>query len=213
VHRIDEKNIREYNIININGTIILSNYKHGLYLPANDRRHYVAWSERTMEEFDKAYWVELFTFYYNGGIENVAAYLSQPNLIENFDPKVPPRKTPAFWAVVDTHRASEDAELADVLDRLGRPPVVALEVVKKAALSDPNTTPLWTWLADHKNRTKIPHRMDECGYVKVLNPDAEDGLWKLEGRRQVIYGRADLSPKEQLAAVLSQLAQAPRAGH
>ena len=202
VHRIDEKHIREYNIINVNGTIILTNYKHGLFLPSNDRRHYVAWSGRAMEEFNQSYWQELFDFYGHGGIEHVCAYLSQPNLIENFDPKVPPPKTPAFWAVVDTHRASEDAELDDVLDRLGRPPIVTLEATKKAALSDPNNFELWRWLEDHKNRAKIPHRMEECGYAKIRNPDADDGLWKLGGRRQVIYGREILTPKEQLAAAV-----------
>jgi hypothetical protein len=34
--------------------------------------------------------------------------------------------------------------------------------------------------------------MEECGYVKVLNPDADDGLWKQGNRRQTIYGRTDL---------------------
>jgi hypothetical protein len=46
------------------------------------------------------------------------------------------------------------------------------------------------------------------GYVKVPNPDAEDGMWKLGGRRQTIYGRTDLSPKEQLSATVAVLRQA-----
>ena len=41
--------------------------------------------------------------------------------ISSFDPKAPPPKTPAFWAIVDASRVPEDAELADVLDRLGNP--------------------------------------------------------------------------------------------
>ena len=63
------------------------------------------------------------------------------------------------------------------------------------------------WLDDHKNRRAIPHRMEECGYVKVLNPDADDGLWKQGNRRQTIYGRTDLSPKERLNAVITALKQ------
>jgi hypothetical protein len=39
----------------------------------------------------------------------------------------------------------------------------------------------------------------------VPNPNAEDGLWKLGGRRQTIYGRTDLSPKEQLDAAVAAL--------
>src|SRR6516162_10953850 len=57
-------------------------------------------------------------WYDNGGDRHVAAYLSERD-ISRFDPKAPPPKTPGFWAIVDANRAPEDAELADVLDRLG----------------------------------------------------------------------------------------------
>jgi hypothetical protein len=49
----------------------------------------------------------------------VAAYLASLD-ISGFNPKAPPPKTPAFWAIV-ANRAPEDAELADVLDGLGNP--------------------------------------------------------------------------------------------
>jgi hypothetical protein len=199
VHRIDEKNVKEYSIPNVNGTIILTNYKHGLYLPANDRRHYVAWSELTMADFKDSYWQELFQWYENEGIRHVAAFLATLDL-KCFDPKAPPPKTPAFWAVVDTHRAPENSELDDVLDGLGRPPVISLEAIKNAPMGAGGSNSLYQWLDDRKNRRTIPHRMEECGYVKVLNPDAADGLWKLGNRRQTIYGRADLTPKEQQRA-------------
>jgi hypothetical protein len=190
VHRIDEKNVKEYNIPNINGTIISSNYKHGLYLPANDRRHYVAWSERTMGDFGDGYWQELFRWYADGGIGRVAAFLTTLDL-KGFDSKAPPAKTPAFWAVVDTHRATENSELDDVLDRLGRPPVISREVVKNAVGDSRlgGSFSLGQWFDDRKNRRTIPHRMEECGYVKVPNPDADDGLWKQGNRRQTFYGR------------------------
>jgi hypothetical protein len=41
------------------------------------------------------------------------------------------------------------------------------------------------FLRDRKNRKAIPHRLRDCGYVQVRNDDAEDGLWKIGGRRQV----------------------------
>ena len=45
VLRCDEKNIREYSVPNVTGVIITSNYlTDGCFLPADDRRHYVAWS-------------------------------------------------------------------------------------------------------------------------------------------------------------------------
>ena len=51
VLRVDEKNLREYAILNVCGVIITTNHKtDGIYLPADDRRHYVAWSDLTKED-------------------------------------------------------------------------------------------------------------------------------------------------------------------
>jgi hypothetical protein len=46
----------------------------------------------------------------------------------------------------------------------------------------------------------IPHRFEQCGYSPVRNDDAKDGLWKLNGARQVIYALASRSFHERLAA-------------
>jgi hypothetical protein len=202
VHHVDEKNTKEHAVVNVNGTILTSNYKHGLYLPSNDRRHYAAWSDKTMEEFEKSYWDRLFEFYNKGGIGHVAAYLNQARVLEGFDPKAPPPKTDAFWTIVHTHRSTENAELDDVLDRLGRPAAVTIEALKNAAGSDGKMNELALWLGDRKNRKMIPYRMEECGYVTVRNPDDKhDGQWKIGGRRQTVYGRSDLSPREQRDAI------------
>ena len=46
------------------GFIITTNHKtDGIYLPADDRRHYVAWSQRTKEEFTPEYWNKLWGWY------------------------------------------------------------------------------------------------------------------------------------------------------
>ena len=43
VLRCDEKNLREHKILNVCGVVITKNYKtDGIYLPVDDRRHYVA---------------------------------------------------------------------------------------------------------------------------------------------------------------------------
>ena len=48
---VDEKHLREYYIPNVCGVIISTNHKtNGIFLPPEDRRHYVAWSERSVEE-------------------------------------------------------------------------------------------------------------------------------------------------------------------
>jgi hypothetical protein len=55
------------------------------------------------------------------------------------------------------------------------------------------------WLGDRKNARRIPHRLEACGYVPVRNPDAKDGLWKIDGTRPV-YARHELSLHERLTA-------------
>jgi hypothetical protein len=119
VLRCDEKNVREYAVPNVCGVVITTNHKtDGLYLPADDRRHYVAWSEATREQFPTDYWTRLYGWYESGGHGHVAAYLQQFDL-SGFDAKAPPPKTPAFYDIVDANRAPEDAELADAIEACG----------------------------------------------------------------------------------------------
>jgi hypothetical protein len=195
VLRVDEKHMREYSILNVCGVIITTNHKaDGIYLPAEDRRHYVAWSELKKEDISPDYWNELWGWYASGGIEIVSAYLADLDL-SGFDPKAPPPKTPAFWAIVDASRSPEDAELADVLDRLGNPDATILAWITNEAEGD-----FQDWLKDRKNRRSIPHRMERCDYVPVRNDAARDGLWKIGTRRQVVYTKTTLSLRDRFAA-------------
>ena len=132
-------------------------------------------------------------WYDNGGDRHVAAYLSERD-ISRFDPKAPPPKTPGFWAIVDANRAPEDAELADVLDRLGNPAATTLIRVQNQASGD-----FETWIKDRKNRRQIPHRFEQCGYVPVRNDAAADGLWRINDKRQVVYAKSSLTLRDQLA--------------
>jgi hypothetical protein len=68
----------------------------GLYLPADDRRHYVAWSELTKADFQDGYWQGIYDWYAQEGNRHAAAYLRELD-VSGFDPKAPPPKTPA-WA-------------------------------------------------------------------------------------------------------------------
>src|SRR5207237_4708323 len=57
VLRVDEKHLREYYVLNCCGVIITTNHKtDGIYLPADDRRHFVAWSNIAKEDFSQSYW-------------------------------------------------------------------------------------------------------------------------------------------------------------
>ncbi len=193
VLRVDEKHLREYAVFNVCGVILTTNHKtDGIHLEADDRRHFVAWSDLSREDFDADYFVALFAWYTAGGLGHVAAYLRAYDL-SDFDPKAPPRQTDAWQAIVDANRASEDAELADVLERLGTPAALTL-----SELAEPPTPkPFGDWLSDPKNRRAIPHRLASRGYEPVRNPYAKDGLWVLNRRRQVIYSLATLTKSER----------------
>jgi hypothetical protein len=200
VLRVDEKHSPEYSIANCCGIIMTTNHKTtGIYLPADDRRHFVAWSDRTKEDarFEGNYWNKLWGYYDEGGFQHVAAHLQQRD-IHAFNPKAPPPKTEAFWSIVDANRAPEDAELADLLERIGSPRAVSLGHIIELAEGS-----FGDWIRDRRNRRVIPHRLEECGYVPARNPDASDGLWKIAGRRQAVYARAELDLRDRISAARS----------
>lgn len=79
--RVDEKHLREHYVFNVLGLIITTNHKtDGLYLPLDDRWHYVAWSNRKKEEFTQTYWNDQWAWYHAGGFEHIAAYLAELDL-------------------------------------------------------------------------------------------------------------------------------------
>ena len=205
VLRVDEKHLREYYVFNVLGFLVTTNHKtDGIYLPADDRRHYVAWSNLTKEDFTPDYWNQLWDWYGAGGFEHVAAYLDAFDL-SGFDPKAPPPKTPAWFDIVSANVAPEDAELADVVDTLGNPDVNTIKQLIAAAKGATAE-----WLMERKNRRALPHRLERCGYIAVKNPEAKDGLWKLQGERQVVYAKASLSPAEAIKAARQLVAEQGR---
>jgi hypothetical protein len=200
----NEKNLKQHYVLNVMGVIITTNHlTDGIYLPAEDRRHYVAWSECTPEDFTKEYWTEMWKWYNEGGDEHVAAYLTELD-ISDFDPKAPPPKTPAFWSIVNANRTSEESELADALDKLGEidktgnvvwADAVTLEMIKEHARAA-----LKNWMNEHHNRKAVSHRLEACGYRAVNNPAAKDGYWRVNDRRCVIYAKITLTEGKQREA-------------
>src|SRR5262249_38870285 len=145
----------------------------GLYLPADDRRHFVAWSDRVKEDFPDGYWRKLWSWYEAGGKSHVAAFLATLDL-SDFDAKQPPPKTPAFWDMCDANSSPEDGELADVIDRLCNPSALTLDDIRGNA-----TGAFAEWLCDRRNLKQIPHRLEEAGYVRIRNvADNAKGFWK-----------------------------------
>jgi hypothetical protein len=136
VLRVDEKNLREYSIPNVCGVIITTNHKtDGIYLPSDDRRHFVAWSDLDRNSFEPEYWTTLWGWYNSGGDGHVAAYLADLDITE-FDAKAPPPTTHAFWEIVQASRAPEDGEMQDAIDLLGNPDALTLDKIVVYAGSD-----------------------------------------------------------------------------
>ena len=199
VIRVDEKHLREHYVLNVMGVVITTNHKtDGIYLPEDDRRHYVAWSDATKEDFSEGYWRRLWSWYAGGGLANVVAYLRTLDLA-GFDPKAPPPKTAAFWAIVGASQAPEDSELRDVLDYLRQPDALTLEMLVGGARAL-GMNELADELADRKNRRRVPHKLERAGYVPVRNPDADDGLFKVGGKRQAVYGRKSATTAAHIRA-------------
>jgi hypothetical protein len=171
--RVNQKHMQEFYVKNVCGVIFTSNYRDGLYLPEDDRRHDVLWSELVAADFADGYWTKLWSWYSDGGNEHVASYLMSRD-ISKFDPAAPPPKGPAFWAIVDSSAAPEDSEFGDLLDCIthdlvdmedgGWPAAVTLSQVRRYA-----DEPMKAWIDDRRNRRAVPHRFDKCGYVPVRN--------------------------------------------
>jgi hypothetical protein len=204
---VNEKFLPSFYIQNCVAVIFTTNNRtNGLYLPPDDRRHYVAWSDAQAGDFAQDYWTRLYGWFADGGNGHVAAYLAAIDL-SDFYPKAPPAKTPAFWSMVDASRSPEEGDLTEAIERIGNPAAVTLDDL---APRDRNANPFTAdpddldefrkWLRDSKNTRQIPHRMEAVGYVAIRNDAAKDGLWRIKSRRQAVYARSELSRRDQLAA-------------
>ncbi len=66
------------------------------------------------------------------------------------------------------------------------------EPIKAAFQANPNESAV-------RSRA-IPYRLEKCGYVPVRNDAADSGLWVINGTRQVIYARSNLSIQDRFRA-------------
>lgn len=201
----EEKHLNRYFVPNCTAVIITTNHPDGVYLPPDDRRFFVAHSERTRADFSPTYWQRLYAWYEHDGIKHVVAYLYSVDLT-GFDPKAPPPQTAGWQAMVAAGQSPENAEVHDALERLGDPDAVTLDRIAQQVLLSGDQK-YADFLHDHRNRRQMPHRMGEVGYVVEVNPaDKRDGHFKVDGRRQVVYVKRSLTPRERLAAVQRLLA-------
>jgi hypothetical protein len=201
----NEKNIPEYDVFNVIGTVMLTNHRtDGLYLPPDDRRHYVAWSNLSAGQtgLTSDYFVELNRWFEAEGNSHVYACLKARDL-SAFNPKAPPEKTEMFQIIVGSSQSPETPGLLDLIEALKDDPddpdptaLTISQLIEKALLRDHD---LATWLTDLKNRRSVNHRLSELGYTLVRS-EAKDGLWWVAGRRSAIYAQDKLTVKERSTA-------------
>jgi hypothetical protein len=224
--RINRKYVQEFAGFNVVGGIITSNHQDALYLPEDDRRLLVANSPCKAGEFSPEFFNNFYHWYnIEGGIGHVVAFLKQYDLTQ-FNAYAAPPKTAGFWNIVAVDQGAEHGELLDAIDALGR------EARDKAA-RDRNVTvdedapferpealtlgdliskaPSAEWMTDRKQSRSMPHRLRRCGYERVPNPNAErnSGMWCVNGKRTMIYARADLTPAERMDAARRRCQHGP----
>jgi hypothetical protein len=195
VLRVNEKHLKEYYVPNLCGVVFTTNHRtSGLYLPADDRRHFVAWSEAKREQFAADYFPTLYQWYATGGVGHVLAYLESVDLY-GFDPKAAPVKTPAFWAMVAAGESPEASELRDLIVALGSPDVLTVgQLIDQAHKVDAHE--FGAELGDRKHRTRLPHMLDRVGYAAIRSPYSKDGRFG----KLFMYGKQSMSQADQIAA-------------
>jgi hypothetical protein len=209
VIRVDEKHRREFPVVNVMGVIITTNHKSdGIYLPEDDRGHFVAWSPLSKETFTEDYWATIWCWLGDGGgSKNVASYLATVDLT-GFDAKAPPPRTEAWHTIVGAGQGEEESDLGDVLEQMCRPDAVTMDQVLEAV--DPmDTLGTGQELRGAKGSRRFLHFMDRAGYSPVRNPDDQRGRWSIGKKRVAMFGCNDLSIGRRLDACRSLIRTSP----
>jgi hypothetical protein len=120
VFDINSKNLKKFRIKNLVGFIYTSNEEGGgLYLPEDDRRHFVLWTEVKQEDFPPNYFRDLWLWYRDEGFGHVAAFLRERDL-SKFDPKAPPPKTDSFRRVASANLRPANSLLLAAIEEIGK---------------------------------------------------------------------------------------------
>lgn len=186
VHSINAKGQRPMQVPNLNAVVITTNYRTGgLYLPADDRRHYVMFSDVTRAAFSDDYWAAYWAWMSAGGLENCYAFLMARDL-SRFNPKSPPKQTPEFWEMVEGGHSSEISDLRDVIESMSGKDFTIDELAAKSFM-DFNNHNLKEWLSDKKNGTRVNRSLEDIGCVKNRNSARKDGRWVINGRPRTVF--------------------------
>lgn len=200
---VNDKHMRALAVLNVVGVIYTTNYRTGgMHLAPDDRRHYVAWSDIAPAAVDQEGLAAMWRWFaWENGYGHVTAYLRGLD-ISTFDAKAPPRKTPAFWAMVESGRGQEVDEIADCVREMGEPAVLTADQVVGYATAHGKEA-VKAWLGRPENRRHVPRRLEECGYEYYRNPESGDGRWQLGDVYVRCYARQDADWLERNQAIIA----------
>mgnify|MGYP001218794323 CR=1 FL=1 len=198
--KCEEKYLKPYYIPNVCGVIMTTNHKSdGVYLSPDDRRHFIAWSNLTEDDLPADYFAKLYKWYESGGVGHVCAFLKTLD-ISKFSHTQPPPKTDAFWEIVSANEPMEIGALQDAIEALKNPIVFTAQDLMAVASTD-----LSEWLGNLRYRRSLFQYLDRLGYRPVRNKFSKQGLWKVNGKRYVIYGKVNVPQPELLQAIEEKL--------
>ena len=169
--RVDEKNLREHYVMNCCGVIITSNYKtDGMYLPSDDRRTYVAWSELTKEDFTDAYWKKLVEVVREMAASSMSLLIWPSSTSQSLMPRRRRRRRQRSGTSSMPTARRNCPNSPTCSTSMENPAATTLNAIMAAASG--NGGDIYEWLDDRKNRRIIPHRLEGCGYTPVRNDGA-----------------------------------------
>lgn len=185
---INDKHTKRYSIPNVVGVIFTTNHlSGGMYLPAEDRRHFVVSSPLQRGDLGDDYFDMLWGWLENGGAEHVAAYLSQLDL-SDWDAKEPPPHTEAWHTVVDGYVSTDASEVQDALEILGEPQLVTVRMMREALTEHDEDADVSVFYTPRK----VGKLLEEQGYRKVVNMKERRGRWSVGEEKVIVWRRRDV---------------------
>jgi hypothetical protein len=203
-HSIQDKFIPRHQIPNVNNTIITTNYRSGgLYVPRDDRRYFIVFSDVLRDQLGAEYWRALDAWMAVAeNVEEIAAWLMVRD-VSHFNPKAPPPRTAAWHEMAEGGQSGETNQLADLVE--GFEVFTVAMLAEKASTMQGADVELGNFLRAGKNGTKINRMLNDLGWTKIKNQHDNRGRWLVSGSRVAIYGPDNLPMAVKLAMVANLL--------
>lgn len=170
---INEKNVKQYDIPNIQNWVMFTNHENAIPIEDTDRRY---WVHRCLLDAPRApaYYAALYAWYGKGGTEKVAGWLMQRD-VSAFNPMAPPPDT-------DAKREMQEQSL---------PPAVRWVRTLIAEGGELSGRTVWTVPALLKEATKVANSDFSAPASTSLNHKSIASALKLAGFKQTHRARID----------------------